>query len=91
LEILAAYDIADPKRLRRMEKLMCFFGVRVQKSVFECDLSEKHVAELKAQAEKIMDLQKDSLRLYPLYAGSRSKQEIIGCGKRVEFRDAWII
>ena len=36
---LIAYDISDPKRLRRVCKTMEEYGDRLQYSVFICDLS----------------------------------------------------
>ncbi len=37
---LVAYDVSDPKRLRRTYKKMCGFGDPLQYSVFRCDLSD---------------------------------------------------
>jgi len=37
---LVAYDISDPKRLRRTFKKMNGFGDPLQYSVFQCDLSD---------------------------------------------------
>ncbi len=38
---LVAYDIRDPKRLRQVAKLCEDYGIRVEYSVFECDLSDE--------------------------------------------------
>jgi CRISPR-associated protein Cas2 len=37
---LVAYDISDPKRLKRTYRKMNGFGDPVQYSVFQCDLSD---------------------------------------------------
>ena len=37
---LVSYDIANPKRLRRVAKLLESFGTRLQYSVFECPLDD---------------------------------------------------
>lgn len=37
---LVAYDICEPKRLRRVAKVCEDYGIRVEYSVFECDLDE---------------------------------------------------
>ncbi|AYY13996.1 CRISPR-associated endonuclease Cas2 [Actinobacteria bacterium YIM 96077] len=58
---LIAYDIADPKRLRNICKLMEDFGQRLQYSVFLCDLSAGELAELEAAAKEIMHLRDDSI------------------------------
>ena len=44
--ILVTYDIADPRRLRRVAKVSEGFGRRVQKSVFECELDERGLNRL---------------------------------------------
>jgi hypothetical protein len=35
---LVAYDISDPKRLSRVARVCKDYGIRVEYSVFECDL-----------------------------------------------------
>ncbi|MBR4611168.1 MAG: CRISPR-associated endonuclease Cas2 [Kiritimatiellae bacterium] len=44
---LISYDIADPRRLQRVAKLLKRYGVRLQKSVFACDLDERRYNELR--------------------------------------------
>jgi CRISPR-associated protein Cas2 len=38
---LVAYDIRNPGRLRKVARICEDFGIRVEYSVFECDLSEE--------------------------------------------------
>lgn len=56
-----AYDIAEPKRLRRICTLMEDHGLRLQYSVFLCDLtvSERGVLEIAVTA--VMKLDEDSV------------------------------
>jgi len=35
-----SYDVSEPKRLRRVHKLMKGYGIPLQYSVFQCDLSQ---------------------------------------------------
>jgi CRISPR-associated protein Cas2 len=58
---LMAYDIADPKRLRRVCSLMEDHGDRLQYSVFLCDLSIAELAELEAAVTAVMHLVHDSV------------------------------
>ena len=90
MELLAMYDIADPKRLRKIEKNMRRFGYRVQKSVFECSLSEPQIYEMKKTISKIMDLKEDAFRIYPLLADAREKQTLIGQGQVHSFKQLLI-
>lgn len=45
---LVSYDIANPKRLHRVAKVIEGFGTRLQFSVFECPLDPMRLAQLKA-------------------------------------------
>lgn len=50
--VVVAYDIENNKRRREVVKLMEAAGKRVNKSVFECFLSEVKLEKLKANIEK---------------------------------------
>ena len=43
---LIAYDIGHPRRLRRVAKICANYGVRMEKSVFECDLTDEQIDRL---------------------------------------------
>lgn len=58
---LMAYDIADPKRLRRICTLMVDHGERLQYSVFLCDLTVAERAELEGSVTEVMNLSEDSV------------------------------
>lgn len=45
---LVSYDISNPKRLRRVARILEGFGVRLQYSVFECPLDNLRLAQAKA-------------------------------------------
>jgi len=53
------YDIADKKRLAKVAKIMKDYGVRVQGSVFESDISYKEFEQLKARIRKVIDKEND--------------------------------
>ncbi len=91
MEYLVVYDICNPKRLRRVEKMMRGFGCRVQKSVFECDLNKSTVGAMREQAGRIIDPDKDSIRLYPLLARSREKQLILGQGEVMPLQGCLVV
>ncbi len=46
---VVTYDIRDPKRLRRVYRLMLGYGEHVQYSVFRCDLTSRELLELKGR------------------------------------------
>jgi CRISPR-associated protein Cas2 len=58
---LIAYDISEPKRLRRIIKIMEGAGQRLQYSVFLCDLSGMELAEWDAAIRAVVQLTEDSI------------------------------
>lgn len=63
---LVAYDITDPKRLRHVAKACEDYGVRVEKSVFECDLDETDFAALWSELNNLIDSESDALISYQI-------------------------
>ena len=64
--VLLIYDIIDNKRRRNMVKIAEAFGVRVQKSAFECKLDKKRYDRLLKRAPRCINHEEDSLRIYLL-------------------------
>lgn len=58
---LIAYDIADPKRLRRVLKVMESYGTRLQYSVFLCDLTRAETLQWRTDILDAVSLSKDSV------------------------------
>ena len=63
---VVCYDIRDPRRLRRVANEMENFGFRVQKSIFECHLSDDNLKKLKRQVGRWIEAGEDQVRFYPL-------------------------
>lgn len=69
--VLVSYDVstanaAGQRRLRRMSRKCLDYGIRVQNSVFECNVDLAQWTALKADLESICDEETDSLRYYYL-------------------------
>ncbi|KUK13956.1 MAG: CRISPR-associated endonuclease Cas2 [Clostridia bacterium] len=73
-----SYDISDDKKREMMAKLLERYGVRVQKSVFECYVDEKLIIEIKRKASSIIDMETDSVRFYLLCKRCVETIEFIG-------------
>jgi CRISPR-associated protein Cas2 len=81
--VLITYDVntqteAGKKRLHRVAKQCQNYGQRVQNSVFECILDPGKLKQLQSKLEKIIDIEKDSIRYYYLGDEWRSRVEHIG-------------
>ncbi|HIJ96606.1 MAG TPA: CRISPR-associated endonuclease Cas2 [Desulfuromonadales bacterium] len=75
--VVIAYDIEDDKKRRNVVKLLQPWGKRVNKSVFECFLSDTELAKLKVKLKKIRK-DDDSILVYPLCATCLDKVERYG-------------
>lgn len=63
---LVSYDISDDKRLRRVFKKMKAFGLHLQYSVFECELSAREVAIMKSAIDPIINHAVDQVLIVDL-------------------------
>jgi CRISPR-associated protein Cas2 len=71
MELLVSYDVstetkAGQRRLRKVATICQSYGQRVQKSVFECSLTERQHTILIDQLLRTIDKDADSLRVYRL-------------------------
>ncbi len=82
---LVAYDIADPKRLRRVYKTMKGYGAHLQLSVFQCDLPEIDLMRMKAALTEIIHQTEDQVLIIDLGpTDSRPIKQFEALGLRVE-------
>jgi CRISPR-associated protein Cas2 len=58
---LVTYDVSDPKRLRRVFKVMKGFGTHLQLSVFSCDLTEMTQVMMRAALAEEINHTEDSV------------------------------
>ena len=61
---VSTIDLAGRRRLRRAAKTCLNFGVRVQNSVFECNVEPAQWTALRARLLELYDPEADSLRFY---------------------------
>lgn len=81
--VVVTYDIADDKRRNKLARLLEGFGVRVQESVFECELDPKVLEQMVTRATKLIKWEEDSIRLYQLPSVSFLTLKILGVGQNV--------
>lgn len=77
--VLITYDVSmtDPggsRRLRHISKLCKDYGIRVQYSVFECEIDPAQWVSLKSALLQAYDVTLDSLRFY--YLGSKWQRKV---------------
>lgn len=75
--VILVYDIGE-KRVGKMLKLCRQYLNWIQNSVFEGEITEVKLTELKAKAKKIMDMESDSLIVFSNPATNWMNKEIVG-------------
>ena len=83
--MLVSYDVctvnaAGRRRLRRMAKACENWGIRVQNSVFECNVDWSQWVALRTRLEAICDPDLDSLRYYNL--GNNYRERVVHYGAK---------
>jgi len=79
---LVCFDIVDDRIRNHVVKCLKGYGVRVQKSVFECpDLSEEKFLKMKHHLEDIINCDEDTVRYYPLCRSCLRNVEFSGIGE----------
>jgi CRISPR-associated protein Cas2 len=84
---IVSYDISGDKLRRKVAKELENFGIRVQYSVFECELENGRYAELYSRLVRLMgdaadEASNDSIRIYDLCQKCKLKTRIIGNEER---------
>jgi CRISPR-associated protein Cas2 len=63
---IVAYDIRDTRRLRAVARICLDYGVRVEYSVFECDLSEELFQKMWHELHVEIDPEEDAILAYKI-------------------------
>ncbi len=83
--MLAVYDIANPRRLRKVAKILKDYGVRVQYSKFELELvGQAAFSALQNRVAEVIVEKEDGVKYIPLCHKCRVKTEVIGQGKYID-------
>lgn len=94
--VLVTYDVSTVdsegrRRLRRIARVCENYGRRVQKSVFECEVTREVYAKLRDALVNEIDSSEDSIRLYLLDRRAVDRIQHFGIGKPPEFLDEFVV
>lgn len=84
---IVVYDISDAKRLRQVAKICEQYLYRVQKSVFEGELTKSQLYSLKNDLKKTINQTEDSVIIYFVTRASVKKRLTMG----KELKDQFVI
>ena len=88
---LITYDITDPKRLNNTRRFLKEFGLRTQKSVFECDIDEEAIRRIRNYCRERLDLSSDAVRIYKICSRCINRVVISGQGMKITQLDYMIV
>jgi len=94
--VLVSYDVctidlAGKRRLRHVAKACENYGVRVQNSVFECNVDQAQWTALKAQLLDTYEPETDSLRFYFLGNNYKNRIEHQGAKPSIDVEEPLIL
>lgn len=94
--VLVSYDVststpAGIKRLRKISEACLDFGLRVQKSVFECNVDPAQWEILKDRLLSAYNVEQDSLRFYFLGSNWQRRVEHHGKGGITDIEEPMIL
>ena len=75
---LVCYDVVSDHTRNKVAHVLQGYGLRIQKSVFECVLTEAQYQFIQKRLMKYLDATEDQVRFYPLSAHCRQKVDIVG-------------
>ena len=87
--VLVSYDVrtgdrAGKRRLRRVAKICCNYGQRVQYSMFECIVDPAQWTKFRQELIDEIETDEDSLRFYFLGANWRNRVEHVGAKETID-------
>jgi CRISPR-associated protein Cas2 len=94
--VIVSYDVSTKtpsgsKRLRKIAETCLDYGLRVQKSVFECNIDPAQWEMFKNELLSIYDGEKDTLRFYFLGSNWKRRIEHHGKGRIEDIEDTMIV
>jgi len=78
---IVSYDISDPKRWRKIFRLMHGYGDWLQLSVFQCRLTRRRHAELIAMLDEMIQHKEDHVVLLDLGLADEVNPRVVSLGK----------
>ena len=96
MEILVTYDVATDtaagrKRLRKVAQVCQDYGQRVQKSVFECTVSQVNFEIMLNRLLDLINPEEDSLRIYRLREPKNRYVREYGIYQTINYQDPLVL
>ena len=86
-----AYDVVDDSRRSRVARHLEGFGRRVEKSVFECDVSAEEIRQVLSGLKDLLDMNEDRCHCYRVCADCAAHMNLFGADIEAAWKDAVIV
>lgn len=91
LKVVVAYDVVEDSRRGKLAAVLAGYGVRLQKSVFECLLPDGGLDEILAAAERHLNLKTDRFVVLPVCASCEETRVVLGQVLEIQEDPFWIL
>lgn len=91
MRYIMAYDITEDKRRNSIARFLEGWGRRVQKSLFECDLSSEELEEVCSRLKELLVISDDRCHIYRLCAECAPKRLALGSDLEPERAEAVVV
>jgi CRISPR-associated endonuclease Cas2 len=91
MRLMLCYDVLDPKRLRRVEKLISGQAQRLQDSLYEADFDPAQLESLQRKLLTIIDRQVDSVRYYPVCSADLRLRTLVVKPNEIDCFSGWMV
>lgn len=89
---LISFDITSNKRRRIVVRYLLNYGKRIQKSVFECHVTEKIMETMVSELAKLIEHREDKIRFWQICKDCIERVEVVGWGDiSLEDDEFWVI
>ncbi|MDD5028536.1 MAG: CRISPR-associated endonuclease Cas2 [Rhodoferax sp.] len=88
---IIAYDIADPRRLRRVERALAAVGQRMHNSLFLCTLTAPELNQLQRRIAKLIQVPDDIVQYAPWCQHCHAHTQHLGTSAEPAIASAWVI
>ncbi|GAB6163720.1 CRISPR-associated endonuclease Cas2 [Desulfothermus naphthae] len=90
MNVVITYDISDDKTRTKLHNLLKNLGYNIQKSVFECDMTEYDLIQIRKFCKAHLDPETDSVRIYKICSDCLDKAQVQGTTIKLK-ADKWMV
>jgi CRISPR-associated protein Cas2 len=91
MKVIVAYDISDDGDRAKFSAALSTVGERLQRSVFQCDLTEQQLAQILRHANNLIDHTNDAVHVFPQCPTCTQEVRTVGVAHVPKAVEYWII